>query len=154
MAETSDGGFLAWRLIVTWGDCDPAGIVFYPRFCAWMDNVSHLLAREMGLAREMMLPSSRDPVGFPVVSIQAEFLAPALIDDRVEVRAWVTRVGRSSFGLRHEVHRLEGDTSRLLVRGREERVYVGQDGSGGLSARELSPVMKQVLARFADPEVS
>ena len=45
-------GYLSVRVQVGWGDCDPAGIVFYPRYSAWMDNVSHVLAREMGIPRD------------------------------------------------------------------------------------------------------
>ena len=59
---------LSVRVQVGWGDCDPAGIVFYPRFYAWMDNVSHVLAREMGIPREAMIPPGSDTVGFPVVA--------------------------------------------------------------------------------------
>ena len=62
---------LSVRIRVGWGDCDPAGIVFYPRFYAWMDNASHVLAREMGIPRESMLPPGNDLLGFPVVSTQA-----------------------------------------------------------------------------------
>ena len=51
--------YLAVRVQVGWGDCDPAGIVFYPRFYAWMDTVSHVLAREMGIPRESMIPPGR-----------------------------------------------------------------------------------------------
>ena len=52
----SGANYLSVRVQVGWGDCDPAGIVFYPRFYAWMDTVSHVLAREMGIPRESMLP--------------------------------------------------------------------------------------------------
>lgn len=45
---TGSSHCLSVRVQVGWGDCDPAGIVFYPRFYVWMDTVSHVLAREMG----------------------------------------------------------------------------------------------------------
>ena len=31
---------------VQWGDCDPAGIVFYPRYFEWFDAVHHPAVRE------------------------------------------------------------------------------------------------------------
>src|SRR5712691_8692163 len=96
---------LSLRIQVGWGDCDPAGIVFYPRFYAWMDNISHVLAREMGISRESMIPPGVELLGFPVVGTQAEYLGPARMDDTLEVRTWVARVGSTSLSLRHEIVR-------------------------------------------------
>ena len=144
--------YLSVRVQVGWGDCDPAGIVFYPRFYAWMDTVSHVLAREMGIPRESMIPPCSDMLGFPVVGTQAQYLTPARMDDVLEVRTWVARVGRSSLSLRHEIVRLETDGSMTpIARGREDRVFITQ-GPEGLRSRELTPRMREALARFADPE--
>ena len=143
------------RVRVGWGDCDPAGIVFYPRFYAWMDTVSHVLAREMGLSREAMLPPGPDMLGFPVVGSQAEYLAPARMDDLLEVRTWVARVGRSSLSLRHEIVRLNPSGAEdVLVRGREERVFIGRAANGQMRSRELTAAMRETLARFADPSAA
>jgi 4-hydroxybenzoyl-CoA thioesterase len=144
--------YLAVRVQVGWGDCDPAGIVFYPRFYAWMDNVSHVLAREMGIARESMIPPGRDMLGFPVVGTQAQYLSPARMDDVLEVRTWVSRVGRSSLSLRHEIVRIDDGGEELLVRGREDRVFIGRDDRGELKSRELTEGMRSALARYADGE--
>jgi 4-hydroxybenzoyl-CoA thioesterase len=147
----SAANYLSVRVQVGWGDCDPAGIVFYPRFYAWMDNLSHVLAREMGIPREAMLPPNLEPLGFPVVGTEAQYIAPARMDDILEVRTWVARIGRTSLSLRHEIVRLEADrTETLLVRGRENRVFIAH-GPAGLRPRELTPRMRQALARFAEP---
>ena len=148
----SGGNFLSVRVQVGWGDCDPAGIVFYPHFYAWMDTVSHVLAREMGIPRESMIPPGSDMYGFPVVGTQAQYLSPARMDDVLEVRTWVARVGRSSLSLRHEIVRIEPDGSETgIVRGREDRVFISHT-AGGLESREITPHMRDVLARFADPD--
>jgi 4-hydroxybenzoyl-CoA thioesterase len=149
----ANGNYLSVRVHVGWGDCDPAGIVFYPRFYAWMDTVSHVLAREMGIPREAMLPpaTGTELVGFPVVGTQAQYLTPARMDDLLEVRTWVARVGRSSLSLRHEIVRLEEDGSETAIAtGREDRVFIS-NGTAGLKARELTPEMRQTLGRFIDP---
>ncbi len=149
----SDVNYLSVRVQVGWGDCDPAGIVFYPRFYAWMDNVSHVLAREMGIPRESMIPPGVDMLGFPVVGTEAQYVAPARMDDILEVRTWVSRIGRTSLSLRHEIVRIEADAAEaLIVRGREDRVFVCH-GLDGLRPRELTPRMRQALLRFAEPAV-
>jgi 4-hydroxybenzoyl-CoA thioesterase len=148
----SDGKYLSVRVQVGWGDCDPAGIVFYPRFYAWMDTVSHVLAREMGIPRESMIPPGSDMLGFPVVGTQAQYLTPARMDDVLEVRTWVARVGRTSLSLRHEIVRIESDGGVTpIARGREDRVFIAH-GSDGLRSQELTPQMREALSRFADPE--
>jgi len=146
----ADVNYLSVRVQVGWGDCDPAGIVFYPRFYVWMDNVSHVLAREMGIPRESMIPPGNDMLGFPVVATQAQYVAPARMDDILEVRTTVARIGRTSLSLRHEIVRIEPDAAEtLIVRGREDRVFIGH-GPDGLRPRELTPRMRQALARFAE----
>src|SRR3981081_4844011 len=124
-----------------------------------MDTVSHVLAREMGIPRESMIPPSSDMFGFPVVGTQAQYMTPARMDDVLEVRTWVVRVGRSSLSLRHEIVRIESDlTETLVVRGREDRVFIAQ-GPTGLLTRELTPRprdrtprSRETLSRFAAPE--
>jgi 4-hydroxybenzoyl-CoA thioesterase len=149
-----DGNYLSVRVQVGWGDCDPAGIVFYPRFYAWMDTVSHALAREMGISRESMLPPTPDLLGFPVVGTQARYTAPARMDDVLEVRTWVSRIGRTSLSLRHEILRIESDGSETpIAAGREDRVFIVQRPEG-LQARELTAPMRAALARFADPRTA
>lgn len=143
---------LSVRVQVSWGDCDPAGIVFYPRFYAWMDTASHALARELGIPREAMLPPSRDLVGFPVVATQAEYMTPARMDDVLEVRTRVARVGRTSLRLSHEIVRVEQDGGETLVaRGREDRVFIVHTPDG-LKSQDLTPAMRQVLARYAEAD--
>jgi 4-hydroxybenzoyl-CoA thioesterase len=146
----ADGSYLSVRVQVGWGDCDPAGIVFYPRFYAWMDTVSHVLAREMGIARESMIAPGSALLGFPVVGTQAQYLSPARMDDVLEVRTRVAHIGRTSLSLRHEIVRLEPDGAETpIVQGREDRVFIAHTAAG-LTPRELTTHMRAILARFAD----
>ena len=146
MTEQRTGRYIAVRLTVQWGDCDPAGIVFYPRFFEWMDRVSHALERELGITRDEMLPPGT--AGFPLLSAQAEFLAPALMDDVLEVRGRVTRIGHTSLALSHEIVRVSPGSETLLARGREDRVYVQRAPGGKLKPRPLSDEMRDVLGRY------
>jgi 4-hydroxybenzoyl-CoA thioesterase len=149
MSANRAAQYVAVRIQVRWGECDPAGIAFYPRFFEWMDMISHLLARELGVSGDDVLSPTWQGL-LPLVAAQAEFLAPARLYDTLEVRAWVTRIGRTSFGLRHEILRV-GD-GEVLARGREERVHVSRDADGALRPRELSQQMRAALARYGDPE--
>jgi 4-hydroxybenzoyl-CoA thioesterase len=137
------------RVHVRWSDCDPAGIAFYPRFFEWMDVASHAIAREMGITAEDMLTPRL--LGFPVVAVRGQFLSPAHFEDALEVRTWVTRIGRTSVGLRHEVVCL-GDEETVLAHGWEDRVHISRDAAGALLPRELTPSMRAALERHLDPD--
>ena len=44
------------RLAIEWGDCDPAGIVFYPRYFAMFDaSTAALFQRALGMTKKAML---------------------------------------------------------------------------------------------------
>jgi acyl-CoA thioesterase FadM len=113
-----------------------------------MDQMAHMLSREMGLTRSDMV--GNEAHGFPLVSAQAEFLAPARLEDQIEVRVFVTRLGRSSLSLRHEIVRL-GPEDVLLARASESRVHVRRTASGTMAPEELSPAMRAVLERYLEP---
>lgn len=77
--------------------CDPAGIVFYPRYfemindCVEMffDQVLHLPFEEL----------HRDG-GVPTVQIETKFTAPSRHGDALVLRLDIIRVGRTSLGYR------------------------------------------------------
>ena len=48
-AQAGQGGFTTrMQRTVEWGDCDPAGIIFYPTYYRWMDAASWHLFAEAG----------------------------------------------------------------------------------------------------------
>ena len=142
-------GYQVVRTQVRWGDCDPAGIAFFPRFFEWMDLASHALAREMGITREDVLgPAS---YGFPAIHAQAEFLVPALLDDEIEVRTTIVHVGRTSLRMRHQLVRMSDGV--LLARGEAVRVHIQRVPSRAMRPVPLTPAMRRVLSRYVPAEL-
>ncbi|MCG6903635.1 MAG: acyl-CoA thioesterase [Rhodobacter sp.] len=128
-------------LMIEWGDCDPAGIVFYPRYFAMFDasTANHFAAAGMPkpeLLRRFGL------VGFPMVDTRAVFHIPSSFGDEVEIVTRFLRFGRSSFDVEHRLMR--GD--KLAVEGFEKRVLVRKsDDGGGITA---SPFPGELLDCF------
>ena len=53
---------------IEWGDCDPAQIVYYPRYFAYFDACTTALFKKAGLIKREMLKTyriSRNPSGRP-----------------------------------------------------------------------------------------
>ena len=76
--------------------CDPAGIVFYPRYFEMInDCVEAFFDDVIGVPFEGMHPTS----GVPTAEIRAQFKAPSHHGDRVALVLECVKVGRSSLDL-------------------------------------------------------
>lgn len=130
-------------LRIEWGDCDPAGIVFYPRYFAMFDHSTVLLIEQALGMRKHKLYEHYGFGGYPSVEAQARFHLPTRYGDDVEIATAITRVGRASFSLQHRLT-LDG---ALAVEGNETRCWVVRDESrpGGLRAQAMPD---DVVARF------
>ena len=108
---------------IVWGDCDPAGIVYYPRYFEMFDaSTTALFERALGMTKFAFL-KAYDSLGYPMVDTRARFLVPTRYGDDVVIETRVTGVRRSSFDL---AHRLSQD-GELAVEGFETRVWVAND---------------------------
>ena len=128
---------------IEWGDCDPAGIVYYPRYFAIFDHSTVLLIEHaLGMSKQKLY-ETYDFNGYPVVETRARFLLPTRYCDDVVIETSIAAVGRASFRLEH---RLTKDGA-LAVEGSETRVWVAHDPvrPGRLKAQ---PMPADVVARL------
>ena len=87
--------------------CDPAGIVFYPRFVEMVHAaVEDFFAENLGFSYERMAREFR--IGVPAVNLQIDFKAPGILDERILTQLLVERVGGSSLQMRVVIATLEG----------------------------------------------
>src|SRR2546422_2200227 len=105
------------------GDCDPAGIIFYPPYFRWMDAAAWALMESAGYGAKRM---RAEQLAMPLVSAECQFLAPAEHGDRCEVRSRIARFGGKSFVVAHDIVRADGTA---LAKGTETRVW-GRFASG------------------------
>ena len=78
--------------------CDPAGIVFYPRYFEMITaTVEEWFAQRLGVPFETL----HGPLGaaVPTASLSVDFHAPSRLGDVLEFRLKPTRIGRSSVRL-------------------------------------------------------
>jgi 4-hydroxybenzoyl-CoA thioesterase len=112
------------RLRIEWGDCDPADIVFYPRYFAFFDACTAALF-EKALAMSMReIRKAHRCIGFPMVDTRARFLIPSRYGDEVTIETQVTAIRTSSFDVRHRLLKGGGE---LAVEGFETRVWTVTD---------------------------
>jgi acyl-CoA thioesterase FadM len=100
------------RARVRFGDCDPAGIVF---FAAWfaMANAAIEDFFEAALGLDFHALHGRRRIGTGFAHAAADFFAPGLMGDRIALTPLVTRIGGASYDLVMHVHRAEEELLRL-----------------------------------------
>jgi 4-hydroxybenzoyl-CoA thioesterase len=108
---------------VCFGDCDPAGIVFFPNFSKWMDTASLAFFMACGVPPWRELVKTRGIIGTPLLEIHTKFLKPATYGETIEVHTSVEEWSAKTFRHRHQVRR--GDD--LLCDGTEVRAFCMRD---------------------------
>jgi len=107
---------------VEWGDCDPAGIVYFPRFFEFFDACTNALFERAGFRKAEML-KHYGLLGIPLIEAGAQFYVPAAFGETVAVETRIIEWGNSSFRVEHKMYK--GDV--LAAEGRERRVWTVRD---------------------------
>ena len=85
-------------LTVRFQHCDPAGIVFFPRYYEMLNlAVERFFEERLGASFAAL--HLRHRLGVPTVRIETEFRAVSRLEDRLTFALAVERVGRSSLQL-------------------------------------------------------
>lgn len=126
---------------VHWGDCDPAGIIFYPTYFRWMDAAAWALMESVGYGPKRM---RAEHLAMPLVSADCQFLHPAEHGDRCEVRSRIARFGGKSFVVAHDIVRSDGTA---LAKGAETRVW-GRYANGPGTPMKGEAIPESVRALF------
>jgi 4-hydroxybenzoyl-CoA thioesterase len=145
MTEPAPPTFVNRRTVrIAWGDCDPAQIVFYPRYFAHFDESTHELFRAALGAPKPVWTKRFGIMGIPMVDTRGKFIVPSMYADDVVIESRIAKFGRSSFDVEHKI--LRGTV--LAVEGFETRVWTRVDPSrpSGLSA---APIPDDVKTAFA-----
>jgi 4-hydroxybenzoyl-CoA thioesterase len=129
---------------VQWGDCDPAGIVWYPRYFEWFDASTAALFAAAGVSNSVMHKRYRI-VGIPMVDTRAKFYIPSKFEDELTVESTVIEFRRSSFDVRHRMLK-NGD---LAVEGFETRVWTVRD-AGDPERLRSAKIPAEVIALFRE----
>jgi 4-hydroxybenzoyl-CoA thioesterase len=148
LAERGGRVFVGRHAIeVGWGDCDPARIVFFPRYFEWFEICTTALFRSAGLPLHEMF-AERDMVGIPLLDVGARFHFGSayghVLDVETRVVEWKTR----TFRVEHRFFR----DGRLAVEGHELRVWAVPDPTGEKPMR-AAPIPQDIVARFMGEDV-
>src|SRR6185503_1647480 len=88
---------------IEWGQCDPAAIVWNPRFFELFDRGTWTLFETvLGIPRQNLYKQF-GIIGMPLVEAGAQFLAPLRFGDGAELISTITEFKRASFAVQHRI---------------------------------------------------
>jgi 4-hydroxybenzoyl-CoA thioesterase len=127
---------------IQWGDCDPANIVYYPRYFEMFDDSTSIMFEAAGFSKQDIV-KKYGLVGIPMVDTRAKFHIASTHGDWIRIESRVEAWRRSSFDVVHNVFKGE----RLAIEAFETRVLVGRhpDDPGRLKS---AAVPEEIIAKF------
>ncbi len=135
-----------YKEFVRWSDVDKAGIIFYGAYLRFFEIAETELFREIGCPYSQVF--DRFDMWLPRKQLHFEFHAPALLDDLLEVEAWIGHVGRTSLRLDFATYKTDGDARVMTADGHV--VMVATDRVN-MRPIPIPVVFVELLARFRDP---
>lgn len=129
------------KVEIQFGDCDPAGIVYYPNYFRFFDNATAAMLSAAFAMHKRNWLDHYGIAGIPMVDTGARFIKPSSFGDVVEISSEITELGRSSFGVKHSLLR-DGD---LAIEAHEKRVWVVRDDNGGIRSAALPDEVRKLL---------
>ena len=125
---------------VEFGDCDPAGIVWFPNFFRWIDAASRNFFTQCGVPRWEETTRTLGIIGTPLVDTHSRFLKTASYGDTLEVHVTVKEWRDKSFVQAYRITR-EDD---LIMECEEVRIFATtrNDGQNSIRAVPVPPSIR------------
>jgi 4-hydroxybenzoyl-CoA thioesterase len=135
------------RLVrVQWGDCDPAGIVYYPRYFEWVDASTILLfEKATGLTKIKML-EKHGGAGLALLETRAVFMVASQYGDDLKIESRITEFRRTVFLVHHRIAKADGT---LGLEAFETRLWTVRDPETGRIKSGDMPA--EIIAAFRGP---
>jgi acyl-CoA thioester hydrolase len=106
-----------WPVRIYWEDTDAGGIVFYANYLKFFERARTEWLRSLGVNQRELRETSGGM--FVVGGATLDYHRPARLDDRIEVTARVSELGRASLLLEQQAWLLEDEArAQLLCEGR------------------------------------
>jgi 4-hydroxybenzoyl-CoA thioesterase len=125
---------------VEFGDCDPAGIVWFPNFFRWIDAASRHYFIARGVPPWHETTQTLGVIGTPLVDTKAKFIAAATYGDELAIHVSITEWRTKSFVQRYRVTR----TGVLLMECEEVRIFAARLHGGGIRAVPVPPQIRRL----------
>jgi len=134
--------------IVRFGECDPAGVVYYPVFFHWFHELMECwFERHLGRSYAECVQT----IGFPAKETKAEFFRPCALGEELCLTMYLRRLSARSMTIAISI---EGSGS-IKAKGHVVCVCIGVQATGfQFSSQEIPQDLFQKMEKFLHPEDS
>ncbi len=129
------------HLRIYYEDTDAGGVVYHANYLGFFERARTEFFRLRGLSVKQL---HDDGFIFPVVRVEVDFKAPAVLDDLLRIDTTLLETGRTSFTLQQQVIRQEDE--KLLVAAKITLVCVAP----GMKAKRLPLPLLEALNTTRD----
>ena len=131
---------VSYSVCVEFGDCDPAGIVWFPNFFRWIDAASRHFFVSCGVPPWHETEKTLGVFGTPLVDTHSQFIKTASYGDLLDVQTSVTEWRDKSFVQTYRILRADD----LIMECQEVRIFAARrtDGKNGIRAVPIPESIK------------
>jgi YbgC/YbaW family acyl-CoA thioester hydrolase len=124
-----------------WGDLDPLGIVFYPRYYEWIDGCGHLFFEKLGLNLGTLW--SERKILFGLTETSCRYVKPARYHQLIRIVTGIEKLGEKTLTLKHSLQNAADDA--LLAESVEHRICMDVADPKSLKAIDIPEDIYAVL---------
>jgi 4-hydroxybenzoyl-CoA thioesterase len=125
-------------ILIRFRHCDPAGIVFFPRYMEMFNDLVEDWCRD-ALGIDFDEIHLKRGWGLPTVHLDVDFLAPSVLGERLAATLRVNHIGSSSIGVDIVMC---GPDGAERVRGRSVLVFIRAE------TKRAAPIPEELRARI------
>ncbi|MEO0636810.1 MAG: acyl-CoA thioesterase [Pseudomonadota bacterium] len=127
------------RISVEFGDCDPAGIVFYPKYFAWFDACFQRWLRSKDVD-QAAIQKAFGAVGTGLINVDASFRAPLRPGQLLTLSILETEWSEPTLRVGYQGKFKD----KLVVEGEELRGLFGKDEDGALKLLPIAELRAMI----------
>lgn len=127
---------------IHFGDCDPAGIVYHPSYYKILNELHEDFLRDV--ADVGFIEIKKYGVGFPLVGVRTDFVAPSRPGDVLEGRVWLEKLGASSVRFALTLSK-DGE---MRVKCAQTMVCVRLDHEGNFVKSDIPEQIRRVFSAY------
>ncbi|HWA22759.1 MAG TPA: thioesterase family protein [Caulobacterales bacterium] len=125
-------------ITIEWGQCDAAGIVFYPRYFEMIDHSTAVLFQAvLGVNKKQL--QERYKGDMPLVGVNGKFLGQLTFGDVIDIDSEIAEFRGASFDVRHRIIK----DGKVCVEAQETRVWIGFDENGAMKSATIPDEFRQ-----------
>jgi len=106
-----------------YAETDQMGVVYHANYLTYFEVGRSEFFRSLGYSyREL----EQNGIILPVIKAEVEYVLPALYDDELRIRTWLSQLKGARLELHYEVLRGTDGAEQVLARGKTAHAFVGR----------------------------